>query len=287
MTRRPDAGRMAAQLTAYYGLPLAGHLKQEEDGHHYIELYPADVHRNDGFCVRLTLGWRSLKGEFIPGSYAAPMIEEMGKAPSADRTIFCELVKRMQVERANVRMRVNDTDVDPAKSETWPSTWRRFALVVEKSPLAVNTEDQEDTEKALMHWGGRFLAGIIALSPLEDVAVEDEINPDGLPEGAKSRIEVNRYERNRFARAACIEIHGDTCKACGFDFGQVYGDFGRGFIHVHHITPVSMMGEGYRINPATDLVPVCANCHAMLHKRVPPLSVEELRTVLSRSLATQ
>ena len=282
MKKRPDAERIAAQLTAYYGLPLAGHSKQEEDGHDYVELYPEGVHKNDGFCVKLHLGWRSLKGEFVPGAYAAPMIEEMGKAPEEDKTVFSELVKRIQAEQGTVKMQVNGNDVGPAQPKTWPSEWNRLTLVMEKSPLAVNTEDEEDTEKALMHWGGRFLAGILALTPLEDVAVEDEINPDGLPEGAKSRIEVNKYERNRFARAACIEILGDTCKVCGFDFGQIYGDLGRGYIHVHHVTPVSVMGEGYRVNPATDLVPVCANCHAMLHRQTPPLSIEELKALSDR-----
>ncbi len=287
MTKLPDAGRIAEQLTVHYGLPLSGHSKQDEDGHEYVELYPDGVHRNDGFCVRLNLGWRSLKGEFVPGSFAAPLIEEMGKASDEDKAVFSALVKRMQAERGTVEMQVNGNDVDPAQPETWPSEWKRLALVMEKSPLAVNTEDKEDTEKALIHWGGRFLAAILALTPLEDIAIEDPANPDGLPEGAMSRIEVNKYERNRFNRAACIEIYGDICSACGFDFGKVYGALGRGYIHVHHITPVSEMVEGYRVNPAKDLIPVCANCHAMLHRHTPPYSVEELKSIFDEQTAMQ
>jgi 5-methylcytosine-specific restriction protein A len=67
-------------------------------------------------------------------------------------------------------------------------------------------------------------------------------------------------------------------------FKDVYGDFADGFIHVHHVVPVSQLGSGYRIDPTVDLVPVCPNCHAMLHlgRGSEPRTVEELRTLLDK-----
>ncbi len=113
-------------------------------------------------------------------------------------------------------------------------------------------------------------------------AVPDESTSPGLPEGARRVEVVNRFERQPGNRRACIEHYGPTCQVCGFDFGAVFGDIGEGYIHVHHVTPVSQLGPGYVIDPVTDLRPVCPNCHAMLHRRAPePYSIEELRNLMN------
>ncbi|MFL6161506.1 MAG: HNH endonuclease [Jatrophihabitantaceae bacterium] len=107
-------------------------------------------------------------------------------------------------------------------------------------------------------------------------------SPEELPvgeyeEGAVTRVEVNRYERDRAARRACIAHHGTACVACGFDFGKRYGRIGRGFINVHHIREISTLGPGYKVDPKNDLVPLCANCHAMVHRTRPALLPAQLR----------
>ncbi|HHO0788469.1 HNH endonuclease [Aeromonas allosaccharophila] len=61
------------------------------------------------------------------------------------------------------------------------------------------------------------------------------------------------------------------------DFGEKYGELGKGFIHVHHMMPLSEIGEEYVVDPIKDLIPVCPNCHAMLHRRNPPLTIDDLR----------
>ena len=69
---------------------------------------------------------------------------------------------------------------------------------------------------------------------------------------------VNRYERDSRNRAACLAVHGHKCAVCRFDFGKVFGDLGRGFIHVHHIVGMSMReGKVQRPDPRLDLRPVC------------------------------
>ena len=107
-----------------------------------------------------------------------------------------------------------------------------------------------------------------------DESVEDMVE---VPEGARTRIVVNKYERSPANRTACILAHGIACKVCGFQFGERYGEIGDGYIEVHHLTPVSLMDGGAPVNPVTDLVPVCANCHAMLHRHSPPLGVDDVR----------
>lgn len=99
-------------------------------------------------------------------------------------------------------------------------------------------------------------------------------------EGVWSKVLVNRYERNSDAREKCILAHGTVCSACGFDFELKYGALGKGFIHIHHLVPIASCGGAYTVDPIIDLTPVCPNCHAMLHKRNPPLSINELKNVL-------
>lgn len=96
-------------------------------------------------------------------------------------------------------------------------------------------------------------------------------------EGAVTKVLVNKYERNAKARQECIAQHGCKCVVCGCDFAERYGKLGEGFIHVHHIVPIGSVGKEYVLNPAEDLIPVCPNCHYMLHRTNPPMKPEELK----------
>jgi len=111
------------------------------------------------------------------------------------------------------------------------------------------------------------------------VSIAEEIaRPDEFYEGSSRPVWVNAYERNRAARDKCVQHYGPSCSVCKIDFGKVYGPMGEGFIHVHHLKPLSEIDGTYRVDPVRDLRPVCPNCHAMLHHEDPPLSIEELRS---------
>jgi 5-methylcytosine-specific restriction protein A len=99
-------------------------------------------------------------------------------------------------------------------------------------------------------------------------------------EGAVSKVLVNSYERNPEARRICIGHYGVNCFVCGFSFEKVYGAMGKDFIHVHHLQPLSEISEKYAVDPIADLRPVCPNCHAMIHQRRPPFSIEEIKRVV-------
>lgn len=99
-------------------------------------------------------------------------------------------------------------------------------------------------------------------------------------EGAVQQVIVNAYERNPQARQQCIAHYGTECIVCGFDFGEVYGEIGQDFIHVHHLRPLTDIGERYEVNPVTDLRPVCPNCHAVIHRRKPPYSIEDVQKMV-------
>jgi predicted HNH restriction endonuclease len=98
-----------------------------------------------------------------------------------------------------------------------------------------------------------------------------------LREGAKKIVTVNAFERNRTASRLCLEHYGVRCQVCDLDFERRYGDVGKGFAHVHHIRELAEIGIEYKVHPVRDLRPVCPNCHAMLHRRRPAFTIEELR----------
>jgi len=112
-------------------------------------------------------------------------------------------------------------------------------------------------------------------------ALPDEIHATTTyPEGAKRVVTINSYERNPRARQACIAHYGAQCSICGFSFAGAYGDVGDGLNHVHHLLPLSQQGEAYKLKPIEDLRPVCPNCHAILHRRVPPFTIEAVKAML-------
>lgn len=109
---------------------------------------------------------------------------------------------------------------------------------------------------------------------------EEVVDTDNLIEGSVRQITVNAYERNARARTKCIEAHGTTCCICKFNFGEMYGPIADGYIHVHHIKPLSEIQEQYIVNPVEDLRPVCPNCHAVLHLNSECRSIEEVANLL-------
>jgi uncharacterized protein YjbI with pentapeptide repeats len=110
------------------------------------------------------------------------------------------------------------------------------------------------------------------------------------PELGKEYVEGERrerlsqyYERNPHLRVAAIALHGTKCMVCGFDFEAVYGRHGAGYVEVHHLRRVSSLQAKTRVNPQTDMVVLCANCHRMIHRsRDGMLSPDELRSLIRR-----
>lgn len=106
-------------------------------------------------------------------------------------------------------------------------------------------------------------------------------NDELLREGKVTYYLSKRYERNPENRLQAIHYHGLTCKVCGFDFQEYYGELGRNYIEVHHINPISTYNEEVEIDPRVDLIPLCANCHRMIHRsKDKVLRPEDLRKIL-------
>lgn len=102
-------------------------------------------------------------------------------------------------------------------------------------------------------------------------------------EGMSNQVLVTKYERNRYARKTCINYHGLSCSVCKFNFEKRYGELGKDFIHVHHLRRVADIGTEYIVDPIKDLRPVCPNCHAMIHKRKDPYTIDELKDIIQEA----
>jgi 5-methylcytosine-specific restriction protein A len=123
---------------------------------------------------------------------------------------------------------------------------------------------------------------IIPSEDESDRVDHEDFSPEIRTEGAKKSYKATRYERNPRNRLEAIRIHGTSCSVCGLNFGEKYGDWGEGFIEIHHINPLALEDIEQEVNPETDLVPVCANCHRMIHRHGKVLSIEEAKSILKR-----
>ncbi len=116
------------------------------------------------------------------------------------------------------------------------------------------------------------------------IIIEDENSKSSFPEGAiVERIHLHR-ERNqkviKIAKENFKEKYGRLfCQVCEFDFEDKYGEIGNGFIEGHHTIAVSEMKPNHQTKPE-DIALVCANCHRMLHRKRPWLSINELKEIL-------
>lgn len=123
----------------------------------------------------------------------------------------------------------------------------------------------------------KFLA---KLNSNTDIIYPDDIESnEKFIEGKSKKVLVNVFERNTVARSLCIKHYGFKCQVCQFDFEKKFGEIGKNFIHVHHVVDISSIGSEYELNPILDLIPVCPNCHSMLHKKKPAFKIDELKAL--------
>lgn len=102
-------------------------------------------------------------------------------------------------------------------------------------------------------------------------------------EGKRFSITSTAIERDSFARKRCLEYFGYTCQVCGMNFEEVYGKIGKNFIHVHHRVDLAHKEGEHMIDPVKDLIPLCPNCHAMIHTERPAMSLEVLQDIYNKN----
>jgi len=128
-----------------------------------------------------------------------------------------------------------------------------------------------------------------------DVAQGGEGTSDGdclddaceFPEGKEKMKQHAERERNpKLAKCAKArqrkELGKNICQACKFDFGYRYGDVGKDYVEAHHTIPVSELKPGDKTR-LSDIALVCSNCHRMLHRKRPWLSMSQLKDLIKQN----
>lgn len=262
------------ELETNYDIPFDVKFRQEYNDPHFIlapgndigELFEVNIAvRQD---IRLII-------EITPQKYAADMIKDMNLATEEKRDLFRKYLTLFSADNAKVDIRVNHSLCDLLQDEIWDCEWKNFRIRISK--VLAGAFESPDIKQEVPRWASHSVGMMMALLNVEVMTRDEQYL-----EGKRSQITLNRYERNPANRELCLAYNGYVCKICGFDFEKKYGTIGHGFIHVHHIESIASHENEYYLDPKTDLIPVCPNCHAMLHRSNPPMVPEALKEIIQR-----
>lgn len=127
---------------------------------------------------------------------------------------------------------------------------------------------------------------LLGAPPASSIAASSDVDTgleDALEGRLLTRLHTVRERSRSLVRKKLMAVLYSTgklaCEICNFDFSEKYGDVGVGFAECHHTRPVSELGDGGRTK-LSDLAVLCANCHRMIHRRRPWLSLAELKTIV-------
>ncbi len=269
-----DPGALAALLSDRTGVIFSGAF-ETVDGAVWPVIRPLEPSRPNGFSIVVARSPRHVSALFRLDTFGRQLAELMWSAGPVAHASFVSVLRLAISKGMTVNVIVNGQAADDVRVLP-PVPWRSLEIECDRW-LPPDLRDPRAIEQLACEVAFACLSLILQLLVTRegvDESVEDVVE---VPEGARTRIVVNKYERSPANRTACILAHGSACMVCGFRFGERYGEIGDGYVEVHHLTPVSLMNGEVPVNPVTDLVPVCANCHAMLHRQSPPLGVEDLQ----------
>ncbi len=268
-----DGLQLALRLTSAFSLRLAAEGEPELSATPTIRV--VDIEPPNGFGISISSTWRSLEARFSPDPFASQLVKGLCTSSEQQRNSCFLVASAFKVRGVKSIFKIDGNTVEFGPLP--PGEWRSFSL----SCLRLTNHDasQVDAEEVTT----ACLSLVLSLLTSESVDSGIAEPRENVLEGMATRQEITRYERSPVNRAAAIALHGAKCKACGFDFAKVYGIIGDGFIEIHHITPVSDLGGPVAIDPLVDLVPLCSNCHRMVHRQDPPIPVDELRSILAHA----
>ena len=191
--------------------------------------------------------------EVHPEKYSAFSAADMAKASLEKKDLFARYAALIKAKGASTEFIINGLPVDLCRPESWPSEWNNYLCRISKFPI-IDEDEVFNRAEVIGKWA--LLAAGMFLSLLDIVSVSETAKP--VLEGGAKQVTTNIYERNPINRELCLAANGYKCAICGFDFEKTYGPIGQ----------------------AKDMIPVCPNCHAMLHRKDPPLTPEELKATL-------
>lgn len=234
------------------------------------EIRISGIDRPYGFSILLGVDYLSWVFSVDLDEYASSALEAMRVRFESRQTLLRSFIDLAKERNKDFHFKINGLEIDSWSSD---EAWVDLELNLRQTYSSAENP-YECFKTSLLD----LLCTLLSLLVEAEVWTTegDDDTELGALEGEKLLATVTKYERSRYNRALCLRYFGFTCKGCGTHMETKYGPLGQDVIHVHHIVPVSQMGGAYRLNPIKDLVPLCPNCHNVVHRISPPLTILEL-----------
>jgi len=233
---------------------------------------------NRSFSLVLSRSWKTTQIRLEADSFAGEVVKYLCNQINTNRVNFGAAIEANQDEFSSITVELDGRAFFGSGAGLSENPELTFEVETLTSESSIEYGLLNEKEEGVLRFAVMLIASVL---PIEMATFRHADEVLGYPEGAVSKVLVNRYERDPRNRREAIAIHGKSCLACNFNFQEKYGELGDEYIVVHHTVPVSQMGNDYVVDPAKDLVTLCANCHAMVHRHDPPISVSDLRKILS------
>jgi 5-methylcytosine-specific restriction enzyme A len=164
------------------------------------------------------------------------------------------------------------------------SNWRLAGNTYRLTPERISRSQfatEADIITAVVGIGaGRTVADESADKIFDHLLDQVELLQQSLEGRKRLREHLIRERDPALIRAFKRELSSFACSVCSFDFEQAYGPIGWGFIEAHHVQPIGAREDSV-VTTVRDLIPVCSNCHRMLHRQTPPYQAKEVASMMS------
>ena len=235
-----------------------------------------DLDRNEGFYVVMERNWRRISFKTVLEPFSKPFLKEIDRASVAKKELFYNLFQAFS-KNSSLILSINKNEMDINDFRKNRSEIKDFQI----ESLIKNIDFNEANRNEI---NMKSADSVLAIFCLMMVYLHKKVldNENLSKEGSVVERLVKQYERNPIYGEIVKALKGAICCVCDFRFEDRYGDHGKEFIEIHHVTPVSKMQNGYDFDPLRDLVPVCSNCHSIIHRRKTPFTIEEIRSVIRK-----
>ena len=221
-----------------------------------------------GFTVKIADDYMSWSAHVVLDDFSRKLANLLGEKAREKEDEFKAAISVIESATQSCEILISGSRLVDGISE---EAWVDFEV---KLSLSFTLESQLERLVETLVYAISLPLTLLQEDPIEEMTLGERHSPR--LEGDRSSVMQNKYERSRFNRAMCLRHHGFTCKACGEKLVTKYGSVAQELIHVHHIKPVSSLGGASYVDPIHDLVPLCPNCHNVIHRVNPPLTLEQL-----------
>ncbi len=267
MSRGSEVDEAVVFVADSLGVRLARKKLSGISGFDY-EIRLTDIPEPYGFVVLIGDDYRSWLIRLDMDEMSGQLLSRMEVNARERFDLFCSLRSTALDRESKITIRINGKPISP---DLPPDSWESLRFEITRG-YSTDAEVFETLREVLLDSLSILLCLVIENESWEP---EDSIG-EAREEGGIEVVQLSRHERSRFNRAICLQHYGFVCAGCGLQMDDKYGPIGLGVIHVHHLFPLADMDGPKRIDPISDLIPLCPNCHNIVHRKNPPLPIKEL-----------